>query len=431
MKTIQRAYKDNPEFRESRLLSLFSDFASLKESNPEGYMANLNVWKQFLISVFESEDLLSFYYEEFQKKLIYRTNKNDFLPQGLYIVINDMINNDKSISVLLDLERTQDSKSGIIDTLKNVIFGKRLVDVRDKTTKQEVLISKEILEKKSNQIKSILLPIIKDDPINLIHLQAILKDKSVFVSDADLVLCLKFISKEPSEVCFEDGVIIQKQKAINLDMDTGDKNKLDDLRNIGDLNFAIYKLQKYNNEKLAEIKQLDSRIRESIKLKNLLSSKAQFRLKKILEQQVQKTSTSLENLHLLKIKVEDAHNNLLISKVWKENSNILKILNEKTETQNIDEVFDDLYNEIQNTNIISDKLSSKIVEPDYEDNEIETELAKLEANVNKEAEAAQENEVQVIEDKLKDLKIPEKKPTSKLNEEREKPREETRVPVNA
>jgi charged multivesicular body protein 7 len=417
MKDIKRLYDQNPEFRESRLKSLFSDFITLKESNPEGYMANLNTWKQFLITLFETENLLCFQYKKLQKELTYRTAKNDFIPEGLYIALNDMINNDKTILLRSRIEEPVEQNTGILNALKNFILRRNIIDVRNNSMKGEVLVSNKILKEKCYKISHFLSQNLENDAINIEHLHDILNENKIVVSVEDLKLSLIYLSKGSNDVYIKDNIITGKETEHETDDFKIDKSNIEDLRHISDLNFIIYKLQKYNNAKFDEINELDFKIRESIRAKNLLSSKSQLKSKKILEQQVQKTLKNLENLQVLKIKVEEAQNNLMISKVWKQNSNVLKMLNQETEAQDLDSVFDTLYDEIQNTDKISNKLGSKIVEPKFEDDQIEIEIAELEASLEKEKSTVQDKEVEAIEDKLKDLKIPDGKPVTKKIEE--------------
>lgn len=415
MSDIQKLFQANPEFRESRLKSLFSDFSEMKESNPEGYMANLNVWKHFLDSVFEKEKTLAFNYEKFQKLLSYRTTKNDFFPQGLYIVLNSMVNVDNSILLTSELYEDGNSGRSIFGLLKSLISGKKETDVRFVDCD---LVCVSNLEHLCDKVRNPLLPLIEKDAISPVHLHDILNRNGMVIDFSDLELCLVYMCKRSDKLVYQNGVIFFNEPGDSLKKDLVNHGQMSDLQHISDLNYTIYKLEQYNAEKTDEIKKLDDKIKESLRQKNLSSAKEQLKVKKMLDLHVAKTFSTLANLQSLKIRVEDAHNNVLVSKVLKDNSEVLKILNKKaTGKNNLDDVFDTLYDEIQNTDIISEKLGANVARAvNGDDQEIEDELAQLETEVQKEKEAEEDSKLQEIEEKLQKLKIPSEKPVSSAGE---------------
>ncbi|GAV26710.1 hypothetical protein PMKS-000165 [Pichia membranifaciens] len=422
---LQELYKKNADFRESRLKSLFSDYSQLKESNPEGYSANLNVWKHFLSVLFESQFPLSFDYEHLSKELVYKTNNRSYIPEGLYIAINDLLN-EKSIIFLsqLKVDKTKEGKSDFLETIKMLLFGPKSVDIRSKEYQEELLISVSKLQKYADKVKYSLLPLLEEGPVNLDHLQDVLDHENLKISKADLVNVLIYLRNQMPNINIENEILY----SITSDMPNEDvRVNTDGLKNLTDLNFTIYKLHMYNEEKSKEIIQLNEKISQSIKNKSQATARSQLKLKKMLELQVQKTLSSLENLHTLKLKLEDAHNNVMISKVWKDNSKILKLLNDEATDKDLDLVFDSLYDEIQNTNTVSEKLAQGAT-GEYNDEEIEQELFELEASVKRDKEISKDSNVENIRKKLASLKIPDTKPqvSEEFNSElKENPREES------
>lgn len=407
MTSVEELYKKNTDFRESRLKSLFSDYFSLKESNPEGYNANLNVWKHFLTTLFESQLPLSFDYELLSRELVYKTASRSYVPEGLYIAINELLN-EKSIILLSQLEadKTKEGKSDFLETIKWLIFGSRNPDIRSKEYKKELLIFMPKLQKYAEKVKSFLLPLLKEGPVNLDHLQDVLIHERFNISKSDLINVLLYLKNQMPNINVEKEVLY----ILPSDLPKEDARvDTEGLKNLTDLNFTIYKLHMYNEEKSKEITQLSEKISESIKNKSQATARSQLKLKKMLELQVQKTLSSLENLHTLKLKLEDAHNNVMISKVWKDNSKILKLLNDEATDKDLDVVFDSLYEEIQNTNTVSEKLAQGAI-GENNDKEIEQELLELEASVKEEEEIAKDSNVENIRRKLDSLKIPDTKP---------------------
>ncbi|KAG0683553.1 hypothetical protein C6P40_001784 [Pichia californica] len=425
MENINKLYESNPEFRESRLKSLFSDYSSLKESNPEGYNANINVWKNFLSLVLSSQYELTFNYNSLQKDLIYKKNSTIFKPEGLFIALNEMLNSDKSIIFSSQIEyfkKEEANNSNIFSIIRAIIFGVESLDIRKKKYINQSLIFVSKIDKYSQKVNSHLTQLLKHGPINVKHLQNVLSTQNFKINEDDLVITLSYLCQDYKGLNIADGVIYVDDLKEENNNNENDKEKvdIDVLKHISDLNYTIYKLNLYNDEKLKEISKIDESIKQSLKNNNKITAKSQLKLKKTIEFQVKKTLSSLENLNLLKVTVEDAQNNLLISKVWKDNSNVLKFLNENTTKTNLDDNFDVLYDEIQTTNMISEKLGQNLVS--FDDEEINQQLSDLEASISKNEEENKKNlEVDEVRKKLDSLKIPdnELKTISKQQEDNE------------
>lgn len=304
-----------------------------------------------------------------------------------------------------------------------LLFGSKSVDIRSKEYQEELLISVPKLQKYTDKVKYSLLLLLKEGPVNLDHLQDVLVHENLKISKVDLVNVLFYLTNQMPNINIENEILY----SITSDLPKEDvRVNTDGLKNLTDLNFTIYKLHMYNEEKSEEIAQLNEKISQSIKNNSQATARSQLKLKKMLELQVQKTLSSLENLHTLKLKLEDAHNNVMISKVWKDNSKILKLLNDEATDKDLDVVFDSLYDEIQNTNTVSEKLVQGATGEDN-DEEIEQELFELEASVRRDKEISKDSNVENIRKKLASLKIPDTKPqvSKEFNSGlKEEPREE-------
>lgn len=77
-----------PSFTETRIPSLYSDFRRLKDSNPDGYEANVNVWKIALINA--------------TRTLVPKTDKEDGSAGSAGSVVRDDVLVIHSGSKLLD-----------------------------------------------------------------------------------------------------------------------------------------------------------------------------------------------------------------------------------------------------------------------------------------------------------------------------------------
>jgi charged multivesicular body protein 7 len=442
--SYEKAYAADEEFRKSRLKSLFADFQSLQETNPEGYIYNLNVWKRYLKRVFTRNDTFKLSYgDELMKELTYRVDGNVYVPKGLYIVLNDMINKDKDVmrlNKLLELEAKGDAgsdKGGILDALRRLFLGEATEDVRATWTKEEgpqnTLIYLPVLKLTVGKVKSIVSPILEEGVMNTRYIKLVLEENGTLLDDAELKIVLDYWSFSSEEVNFvDDEVLCACEK--KTEVTSTEKEHTGSLRHLADLHYAIHKLTTYSEAKQIEINKYDELIRSSIRDKNMILAKSQLRLKKMVEGQLLKNTKNLENMQTLKIHVEEAHNNIMIAHIWKENASILKTLNNQSEATDLDEMMDELNEEIADTNAISDKLGKGISSENEDDIEIEEELMELEREIKsgalKESQETKEKySLAQLEDKFSKLKLPENKPRSEKGSDVPESVEEDRQPI--
>lgn len=180
-----------------------------------------------------------------------------------------------------------------------------------------------------------------------------------------------------------------------------------EFKDLADLNYAIYKLNEYNQLKQDEITKLDDDVKNSIKIGQIKVAKSKLKVKKLIERQLLKSLSSLENIHMVKVKIEDAQNNLLIMGTLEVNSKLLKSLNAKISVEDIDNAMDNITDEIDKSNEISGKLGKSINKREDIDDELE-QLAK-EMKEDKEKEQKKEKndtDTNELVERFKHLNVP-------------------------
>lgn len=364
--------KDN-EFRESRLDSLFNDFSHLKEKNYDGYEYNIKVWKRLINKAFTLWKVILINYDEMLLKFKY----DGRIPKGLYIVINEMINEG-----LINLEEEETSIWGKV---KKAVLG---VDVT-KGTFVYVPVVKEISEK----LKSLVIK--EKEIINVKYLRKLGDKEGITLTDSEFKIVYEFMKKESDGVIFEDNVMYLGKKGMN-------GSELDEFAN---LNYCILEFNEQLEIREEKIKLQDKKIRDLINEKKMTRARVELRYKKMVEEQIKKILGNLDNLNTMKVTIENAKTTAKMGEIMGENGKLLKTLNEKN--IDIDEVMDDIYKEIERSSEIG-WVGKK--EDDEEDDEIELELQKM-------IDEKEDSRVKEVENKLKDLTIAKKSSPEKSDEQ--------------
>ncbi|ODV84079.1 hypothetical protein CANARDRAFT_9072 [[Candida] arabinofermentans NRRL YB-2248] len=385
-KTIQLLILENPSFKPSRLESLYSDFNHLKETNYEGYEANLRIWTGFLI------DLRYHHDELFQDRLCFDGNKliaqltlhaRNLVPKGLDKVLDHMTNVEKVIVPYSTFVKRpiKEPKKGLIGSLISSVIGKPASmlegivsgDVNSgNLPKDEKYIFIEKLVEYSEMLRKYL-ECENHSPIMSQHLFEIIQEpKSAFnvkLTEFDFDCCLKYLSRDSGAIELSQvdktessKLIVLKKKSLKGDIELS-KGQLD---SIAELKYTIYKLSKYNDETADRIQDIDTRVRKLLKDNHTISAKSQLKVKKMLEAKLLKSSQNQENLELLLANIEETNSNLLTVKILESNANVLQDLN--SEVHHIDEVNNQFESALLRSKELSESLGQKItVDKDIED----------------------------------------------------------------
>lgn len=324
-KLARNIYETDPEFRPTRLVSLFSDYKHLEEVNQEGFKANLQAWKRVVSKLIDQANLLLIDYKDLQKRLTYTTTTGEYVPQGLYIVLEELVKDGK-----LEIVKPK----GVWGLLRWMVTG----DVRNQR-----LLSTDIMKKVKGKAKG---------EINELHLKHLLKDLGI----------------EDSENIIVESHLVDIEQNSNTNV-----------------NFAIYRMEQFIAEKDKEIEKYKDLVKDSIKRKNLDNAKSQLKISKIMESQRSKALESLEQLHILKSKIEESENNKIVIGSLITGKEALKSMN--VDINDVEDLVEGLNDEVHKIDNISDLLGKSVTDTNnFENEELDKELERIE---NEEAEMDQ------------------------------------------
>ncbi|GMM28651.1 Chm7 protein [Martiniozyma asiatica (nom. inval.)] len=413
-------------FKRSRYESLFSDFAKLEKLNPEGYQANVQAWKMVCGVLFDKSDRLMWPYDDLVKALSLTDSGRKWQPMGLYIVLNELVNEDHSLIPIDAFKRlpiatehtTNDTLFGSIRGLFwSRKFSNQLTAFNTKNSKAAYF-DMDKLRQYSDIVRSKLHKENKQlEHIRRDHLFELVKEGIPKISKEEFELCILFLERDLGEIINNEGILTLLPKNVqeteNIHSSTANIN-LADSKHIAQLNYTIYKIEQYIDEKHQEIELIDTEIKELVKKSSPASvaiAKSKLKFKKLTQAQLERSVNNVEQLQLVKLKLEETENNAKIVSVFNENTKILKSINDKIDVNDVDNVLEQLRNEIGKTNVISNTLSQNVGEQ-VDDDEINAELAKLEAEFGEQSNSNKDS-LEQLEEKLSELKLPGDSPHAK------------------
>ncbi|OWB80802.1 hypothetical protein B5S32_g5106 [[Candida] boidinii] len=405
-KDIEECILSDARFKESRLKSLYSNFDHLKESNIDGYKANILSWKWLILQLIKKEVFShTLYINTSDLVLDLSLPSKNLQPHGLDKVLNVMINENKVLLTYDQFANNCDATSKI-DYLKSFIpwYGSnqdKYIDIGIKSSgggggelKENIkLISKSQVDKYSELIFTYLEDNMNcDTPFLKTHIEEIcLIEFNKKLDNFEIKCCLLNLIKQgkiTKEIRDSIEIIwINYKKKKDIDENEEILN-FEELQSICELKYSIFKISNHNKILNKRIDEIKFKIIENLKQNNEIDKKlikSKLKIKLLLEKSIINSNNLLENLETTLINIENSKNNQFTKITLERNSKILKNLNNKI--GNIKEI-DLLINEIniENDKVIeiSDKLSnitnkeSTNIEIDQEDLEIENELKQLE-----------------------------------------------------
>lgn len=314
---VKNLYALDPEFRPTRLVSLFSDYKHLEESNNEGFKANTQAWKRIVLKLIEEEQLLVLDYHQLQKKLTYVSNTGEYVPQGLYIVLEELVKEGRLEFV---------KPKGVVGYFRWLVAG---------NVKNQKLMCSETVKKIRSKF---------NDEVNGLNSDYLLKN-----------------------------INIEKDADFGLDLQIFDIAKNDKMN----ANFAIYRMENFISQKNKEIQKYQDMAKQSIKDKKVDSAKSQLKISKMIESQKNRALISLEQLYNLKGKIEESENNGLVLGSLQTGKGVLKAIN--ANMRDVENLVQELNDEVQQVNDISGLLGKNLEEENPAlENELDEELKKME-----------------------------------------------------
>lgn len=442
-----------PDFKQSRLSSLYSNFEHNKTLNQIGYEANINAWKSLLIKLTTSKSILP-------KSIISldTTGLNDFLtipiygyPQNLGNILNELIH----AKVFIPNSVYQSSKGSYFDIMNNN-SGNSILDYLSvkswvKWSVDAIIGQNYSIVNKNGSLKNDrliywnLLVKYGDEVLNYITQDIIKKEGNTYSSKlfSNLSLLEKLIHKFPYLTSIDFGILLlywsrdksacsikklKDSEIVYIKFDSGLELTTDD---IGIINIQLT-LSQLNNR----INQLETRISQ-INPKTVLDLPSKSdQLRKLKQLKLQKLSLvkSLETsnklwdeLNTILIKINDSNLNHEVYQQLVSSSRILKNLNDKVSLEDIDYVKLDIDEAIAQEDEISQALGVGHGVEEYDDDEIETELQNMTNEMKKQETTKEKQSKEGIQEqneidkdlltKLDNLKVSDIEDNSKRQEE--------------
>lgn len=441
---MDQIFGQDGHFRESRLPSLFSDFGRLRETNLEGFKANIDAWRGVLVKYMQMNDGLFTTYEDMAADLEYKGKK----PLGLYLALDHLVNEDHTVVPLSEFEKspvltdyTRKGDNGVVNTLIGLVWSKkycnRLKGFKSLHTPKEAYILLEKLDHYSEIIKTSISN--AGEPIDRRQLYDIVNHKAK-ISINDFDLCLLYLQRDLGEIrSIDENVIMRVDSTSEVLINSRDakieleKNphQNEDLKVMASLNFIIYKMESYSDEKHQQIDDLRNEILEDLRKNHKIAARAKQRRSRVIQKQLEGSIDKLEQLNILKLKLEEAANNKLVMKAFETNSQVLKKLN--TCQMDVDNIMNDLMEEIDKTEGITSQLSEPLAisGANVDDESIDNELEMLQREIEDSSNNVRNDhrDTKELTAKLESLTIPKNDPME--SKEKKGHDKEERVLLNA
>lgn len=444
---MEKLFLDIPQFKESRLPSLYSDFSHLKEINPEGFAANQDAWKALLLAalkkhtfhssitlpgtqlahkllhpVYGEPKLLSFVLDQ-------QIKSGDVVPWSIY-----KSHEVKPFQQATNYFNPKKVASAFWSNLKLNLYS---LNVNGKVALDHFIVWNELVSVAEDIYAKLIQKVNVDHRISAKlfneHLfQDTVRSLNSNLSDVDILVLLVYYSRDPTRIAIAKDPLEPTTTYVKL----GSSEK------ISEDEIGVIKLLANLRNVQKQIDGLELKVSKDIPetLRHLKESNAsEDRLRNVLirKSASKKSLTKAYNVYsqLTQIldKIDEAKSNIELFETLKGAHSAFSLLNKQISLAEIDELNADLDDEIALTNEVSDAL---LVSAGIDEDEISKELEDLEKETK-----SQENELEKMssEDKLmeqlQNLKIELKNelPSSKLgtNEEEDSPKLQRKVAESA
>lgn len=415
---MEKLFLEVPQFKESRLPSLYSDFSRLKDINPEGYQANHDAWVALLyaslrLHTFGSSislpgeklafELRNAIYGE--PKLLATTldeqiKKGDWIPWSVYR--NHNVKGERRLADYISPRRIAGGLWGSLAlnfySLRTdlaavasdyFIAWSRLVSVGDSVYTK----LKERVDKDKGSLSSKLF----DESL----LCVTLKEIDSNLSDTDVEVLIVYLSRDTGRI----GLVADLADPQKTYIKVGDTSPITEEEigviklksNICNIETRVHLFEEQLNEKIPE--KLASLVKTKAtedRLRNVLIRKA------ALKKSLSKASNVYTQLTLVLDKIDEAKTNAELFDTLKSSKAILALLNQQVSLEDVDSVAAELDDEMAMTNEVSDAL---LMSADVDEDEIETELAQLEKEAHDKKTAEEKDSTDNLIDRLQNINI--------------------------
>ncbi|XP_053979995.1 charged multivesicular body protein 7 [Hylaeus volcanicus] len=361
---------------EERMNALFSPFRS-KSANPQDWTSKYKFWQNLIYEWLKHNMQSSFSIADLNVAF----KRKGCTPLCLTSVVEELLRNGEIIPETEFLKEPCDSwTSWSIDIFVKRPFVWSFSKVKSYVVSNEInketrYIHLQIISELAETIFFIL----KDEKENLlVPFSEVLKScKSKMnknISDNTVMLVLIWLRRK-KKVVFTNN-INENELLIKIAVHSSD--------NITEIEEALYKLEKQENELVNEIHLMEEKKIDIInQSKSYLAkglrqmAKTHLRKKFELENTIEKRVQTLENIRSLVLSIQNTHTNTAVLSAYKTGSDVLKKLNESDISEsNVKDIMDNLSEALEEQNEVQLMLSENL-KNDISDIDLEQELEEL------------------------------------------------------
>ncbi|KAL7266286.1 hypothetical protein RUND412_011174 [Rhizina undulata] len=371
-----------PQFRKNRIPSLYSDFRSLRATNPDGFASNVTAWKKVLceatkkvsngntdtLVLHTGEDLLnSLCTRNYSRPLALGTVVNEAINSKEFIPLDQFLNQKESIYASYwinpwailgwGLERVGLKSSGVTD--ERVPAGKFVLIPNVASLAKEVL--HHICSRTGNFCRVFSLELFRRELTNF----GASNQKGI--SDRDLSVVLTYLSRDVNEAVYNGKVVKFKDtEGILLPITEQDTT-------IAQLKEMVEALQ-LNVESLgARVNNLEEKARKALESKNRILAMAALRSKQVTERHLASRAQSLGQLEEVLLQIEHAASNVELVRQMERSSKVLRNLNKEVGgVERVDAIMSSLKEEMEEAAEVVCKIGEAT--PPVDEEEVEDEL---------------------------------------------------------
>ncbi|PLN79127.1 SNF7 family protein [Aspergillus taichungensis] len=418
-------------FRKNRLPSLYSDFATFRKTNPEGYAVNTAAWQHALTSAakrgFISSSTVSAGPNDSKRKsdhLILRADQSLLReleipewgrPVALAAVINDAIDHRtmvplqayKSSGAVLEKPRWNlvdpaalspwNVMSWGLRQLKGAVLGSDM-EATPGLQSQELVLVENLKEAASRVVKRV--TGMSPSRTDLVYSKESFKaafdtalSEESELSDADFDLLLLYLSRDCGAIAY-DGKTIRFRPSDDAPREITQQDTT--IASIKALTASMTKQVESLEKKIVE---LNLTAKTALHHKNRVSALSAVRSKKLAEHNLKQRLDTLTQLEEVFSKIEQAADQVEYVKVMEASTGTLRGLHKQIGgADRVEDVVDELREEMSKVDEVGNIINE--AGPEIDETEIDDELAELEG---KEEEAREEKAAEETRKKLAEL----------------------------
>lgn len=373
-----------PQFRKSRLPSLYSDFEHLRTLNPEGYKANISAWLQGLAAAASAAviptnnkrpNLLSI---SFNEDLLNALENENVRPLSIGIVVREGIEKGQLIPYKEFMEASLSiyEKSWALWPWQTLARGLKQLGLYrypklDKSSIGEFIVVENMEAAAMKAKKRFLSFQEKHDRIftrsKFTEVLESIFDNKYSLSDSDMNLFLKFLARDVGLISYNSD-LVKLRLANEIDQITSDDLTIASLKKLmEDLNHQIQGLTLRHEE-------LTHSAKEAVLKKNRIAALGALKTRSLINQTIEKRYTTLAQLEDVYLKIVQASTQVELVKVMEASTKVLMTLNEEVQALgSAEKVVDMLQDQIQLVDEISTQTTLGLtIDEDMLDLELET-----------------------------------------------------------